>query len=267
MSRRFFQLPPPLQVETVEAPLVPWVPPARWADDLVALGLCSWGLVQFASEVSLCRLLVHDRRIVGPVAMEGPLVDRNRSRLVRDFLEDPRYASVSWLLQVDGDAVVPANVARVLVTIARDFELDVLAGQSGTIHGAGEAAVVDAGRLVDVAPLPPERVALVDRVGAGCLLASRQILERLALAQAGGVFEIRAGEPGMGSEDWSFCARVRAAGGRIGITSWVPIGHLKSIALLPSAFEVGRELTRTLSKRREVITELYGNLIERTHRS
>jgi len=32
-------------------------------------------------------------------------------------------------------------------------------------------------------------------------------------------------------------------------------------------FEVGRELTRTLSKRREVITQMYGGLIERLGRS
>jgi long-chain acyl-CoA synthetase len=46
-----------------------------------------------------------------------------------------------------------------------------------------------------------------------------------------------------------------------------PGGVVPKIALLGSDFEVGRELTRTLSKRREVITELYGNLIEKMHRS
>jgi long-chain acyl-CoA synthetase len=46
-----------------------------------------------------------------------------------------------------------------------------------------------------------------------------------------------------------------------------PGGAVPKIALLGSDFEVGRELTRTLSKRREVITELYGSLIEKMHRS
>ena len=32
-------------------------------------------------------------------------------------------------------------------------------------------------------------------------------------------------------------------------------------------FEVGRELTRTLTKRREVISALYGGVIERLYRS
>ncbi len=46
-----------------------------------------------------------------------------------------------------------------------------------------------------------------------------------------------------------------------------PGGKLPKIALLPAAFEVGRELTRTLSKRREVITEMYGGVIEKMYRT
>jgi long-chain acyl-CoA synthetase len=47
----------------------------------------------------------------------------------------------------------------------------------------------------------------------------------------------------------------------------LPGGKAPRIALLPADFEVGRELTRTLSKRREVIAELYGGVIERLYRS
>ena len=46
-----------------------------------------------------------------------------------------------------------------------------------------------------------------------------------------------------------------------------PGGKAPKIALLPSVFEVGRELTRTLSKRREVITEMYDGVIEKLYRS
>ena len=46
-----------------------------------------------------------------------------------------------------------------------------------------------------------------------------------------------------------------------------PGGKAPRIALLPSVFEVGRELTRTLSKKREVITEIYGGVIEKLCRS
>ena len=46
-----------------------------------------------------------------------------------------------------------------------------------------------------------------------------------------------------------------------------PGGTVLKIALLPSAFEVGRELTRTLSKRREVITAMYGGVIDKMYRS
>ena len=46
-----------------------------------------------------------------------------------------------------------------------------------------------------------------------------------------------------------------------------PGGTAPKIALLPSEFEVGRELTRTLSKRREVITEMYSGVIEKLYRS
>ncbi|MGO9413043.1 MAG: AMP-dependent synthetase/ligase [Spirochaetia bacterium] len=46
-----------------------------------------------------------------------------------------------------------------------------------------------------------------------------------------------------------------------------PGGRAVRIALLPARFEVGRELTRTLSKKREVITDLYAGVIERLYRS
>jgi long-chain acyl-CoA synthetase len=48
---------------------------------------------------------------------------------------------------------------------------------------------------------------------------------------------------------------------------YFPGGKAAKIALLPADFEIGRELTRTLSKRREVIVELYGGVIERLYRS
>jgi long-chain acyl-CoA synthetase len=47
----------------------------------------------------------------------------------------------------------------------------------------------------------------------------------------------------------------------------LPGGPPEKIVLLPSAFEVGRELTRTLSKRREVITEMYSAIIEKLFKS
>ena len=47
----------------------------------------------------------------------------------------------------------------------------------------------------------------------------------------------------------------------------LPGGAPPRIVLLPAVFEVGRELTRTLTKRREVIAQLYGGLIERLGRS
>jgi long-chain acyl-CoA synthetase len=48
---------------------------------------------------------------------------------------------------------------------------------------------------------------------------------------------------------------------------YFPGGRAAKIALIPAAFEVGRELTRTMTKKREVITEMYGTVIERLYRS
>ena len=44
-----------------------------------------------------------------------------------------------------------------------------------------------------------------------------------------------------------------------------PGGKAARIALLPSLFEVGRELTQTLTKRREVISEIYSGVIDRLY--
>jgi long-chain acyl-CoA synthetase len=44
-----------------------------------------------------------------------------------------------------------------------------------------------------------------------------------------------------------------------------PGGKAARIALLPSLFEVGRELTQTLNKRREVISEMYRGVIDRLY--
>ncbi len=46
-----------------------------------------------------------------------------------------------------------------------------------------------------------------------------------------------------------------------------PGGKAPKLALLPTDFEVGRELTRTLSKRREVIAQMYGGVIERMYQA
>jgi long-chain acyl-CoA synthetase len=46
-----------------------------------------------------------------------------------------------------------------------------------------------------------------------------------------------------------------------------PGGRAARIALLPTRFEVGRELARNLTKKREVIAELYAGVIERLYRS
>jgi long-chain acyl-CoA synthetase len=46
----------------------------------------------------------------------------------------------------------------------------------------------------------------------------------------------------------------------------LPGGRAPRLALLPARFEVGRELTRTLSKRRPVIAEMYAPVIERLFR-
>jgi hypothetical protein len=226
----------------IEAPRLDWAPPDEWADDLVALGLTSHGTVTFASSVATMRLLVHDRRTVGPLAREGPLPNRTRSRLVRDFLTSPDYADASWLLQLDGDVIVPKHAARALVTIARGLGLDVVAGVYSTASGDAEGQVFDpeAGELLDVAELPPETVAEVDRVGAGCLLCSRSILERVT-AEFGwaSVFDTitqtdEAGETRLASEDFAFCARVRKLGGRIALASWVRALHCKPLLIQPA---------------------------------
>jgi long-chain acyl-CoA synthetase len=47
----------------------------------------------------------------------------------------------------------------------------------------------------------------------------------------------------------------------------LPGGRAARLALLPATFEVGRELTRTLSKRRLVIAELYAPVIDGLFRS
>jgi len=57
--------------------------------------------------------------------------------------------------------------------------------------------------------------------------------------------------------------QARLAGGGLAL----PGGRMPRLALLPSRFEVGRELTRTHSKRREIIARLHEGVIERLYRS
>lgn len=57
--------------------------------------------------------------------------------------------------------------------------------------------------------------------------------------------------------------QARLAGGGLSL----PGGRMPRLALLPSRFEVGRELTRTHSKRREIIARLHEGVIERLYRS
>jgi hypothetical protein len=215
---------------------IPWQRPERWDErEPVCLGLTSHGQVQFMSAASLLRLVMVDQAITGPLFAQGPLVHETRRKIVEQFRDDPDLGK--FLLFVDGDVVASPDLARALVTVAKDLELDVVSQCYPTIRGCCEAAISDPTEaLADIAEPAFGAVVRVDFVGFGAVLLRRSVLDAMveAFGRAGPdcLFVPAVNAPALG-EDYAFCYRARELGARVATANVTRVYHLKTVPLAP----------------------------------
>lgn len=230
----------PAPEETVQRQPLPWTAPEAWdMDEPVCLGLSSYGSVEFSSHVSTVGLVMADRAITGPVFASTALVYVNRQRLVDQFLAHPELGG--WLWMLDADMVVEPLTARMLVTCAKQCDLDVIGATAPTVTGRCESRVgvetAEGPRLLPLAEPAWGTVTLVDAMGTGCMLISRSLLERMEAAfphgRLGALFCPTEAE----TEDYCFCLRAGSLGARIGTLNLPQVRHRKvgSLALASQA--------------------------------
>lgn len=199
------------------------------SNDLVLVGYAHTGVVRqsFMESLVTTRVVDAGAHIIGHTAAGGPYIAQNRNVIVRRFLAE---TPAEWLWMLDTDIIFAPNTLPVLLSAARPASNPIVTGlyfvrlREGLVStwkrrvGDDEwVAVTDwDGTLVDLT-----------FCGAGCLLIHRSVLEKMddptdpwcwfghdVMVPTGGPAERM-------SEDYTFCARARAAGF---VITGVPIG-------------------------------------------
>ncbi|HUO47992.1 MAG TPA: hypothetical protein VMU09_04080 [Acidimicrobiales bacterium] len=158
----------------------------------------------------------------------GPYVDNARNRLVERFLD----TDCDRLLMVDSDiSFLPADITRLA-----DDDLDVV---SGVYYNFFDGVLTPVLKLLPDTPAADEPLLEVAGTGAGFLMISRSLLEKMAPVYGQPCpwfFEpIRDGDH-MG-EDMEFCARAREMGVGVYIDLRVQLGHYKTVRISPPTLD------------------------------
>jgi hypothetical protein len=164
------------------------------------------------------------------LTIEGEsLVPRARNMLVRRMLA----GNAERIVMIDGDiAFSPLNL------------IELLAHDEAVIGAAYPKKDATCALVVEPTPGPEARHGIVEvhRIGTGFLSISRAALEAMVLAHPEAVYTVHGGpEHGMVvsalfdtairdgrylSEDWLFCDRWRAMGGRVWMHAGIRLGHI-----------------------------------------
>ncbi len=227
----------------IEPVVLGWVTPgtvsSRFMDSVLRFVFASAGEVQLGNRT--------DHVIAGYKFIEsGPRIASARNRLVREFLEEPTFKDVEWLLMLDTDMVFDEKLLPALFQEVRDSEGKIqrpIVG--GLCFGGGRGKVfptmyqiVDpkthGGKSVITVDEWTDGAAVeVDATGAACLLVHRGVYEAM---------HERIGEPvpwfaesiyggAEFGEDWTFCLRARGMGYPIYVNTNAKVGHQKSIVM------------------------------------
>lgn len=194
-----------------------------------------------------------------------------RNNIARAFLDE---TDAEWLFMVDSDMGFEADVVNRLVASAQAGGFEVMGALAFALKRRllrPNPLNVELTRLcptlytfaeleneVGFAPIfeyPRDEVVEVGGTGAACLVINRSVLARIR-AYEGGVdrwFEPIThpkgdhGKPRAFSEDFSFCVRVAAVGGKIGVDTSVKTGHAKGgIFLTEEQYLIQRAVDESL---------------------
>ena len=231
--------------------IVGWCDGGEWA---ACFGLSLHNLFMFDAFSPRPRIMRPERVIAGERYylrdLAGTMgIASARNKITQTFLDG---TDSEWLFMVDADMGFEADTVNRLITSA----------QAGGFEVMGALAFALKRRLLDPNPLnveitrlcptiyqlaelesetgfvpifdyPADQVVEVGGTGAACLVIHRGVAERIRTLYGDAWFEPIThptgdhGKPRAFSEDFSFCVRVAAAGGRIGVDTSVKTGHAK----------------------------------------
>lgn len=236
----------------IERVVLGWVDPGdvsgRFMDSVLR--------VLYASQDAYARGLRPDLVVPGHVRIEsGPRIASARNKLVRRFLDEPRFKDVEWLLMLDSDMTFDESILVGLFEGVRDGKGKVVRPLVGGLcFGGGHGTITPTMyELVDskenngspvrvITDFVSGDVVEVDATGAACLLMHRGVLEAMSLKYE---------EPALWfaesiyhghefGEDWTFCLRARAMGFPIVVNTKVKIGHMKSVEMNEQMWRTGQ---------------------------
>ena len=200
-----------------------------------------------ASQTAVAQGIRPDHVVAGYNYVEGgPRIASARNRLVREFLNNPRYRDVEWLLMLDADMVFDETLLPTLFDGVRDVDGALVRPIVGglCIGGGHATAFPTMYEIVDPKTNDGEPVRTitnfrvgdvvrVDATGAACLLVHRSVYEAMAGAFPEPVpwfaESIYLGREF--GEDWTFCLRAGRLGYPIVVNTNAQVGHMKPMMM------------------------------------
>jgi len=180
-----------------------------------------------------------DRRIAAVMdESAGSLIAKARNQLVGRFLS----TACEWLWMVDTDVVFSTGALLGLSHVADQDERQLVSGvvQIARPDGSRHPSVFElssnehglAVRHIPMSEWPRDGHALiVDATGAACLLAHRDVLEKVQAEHGPRWFTPVEVENGIVGEDISFCMRAGALGVRPVVATKVHCGHVRPVVI------------------------------------
>jgi len=158
--------------------------------------------------------LAKQPEVVGIIPAGGFNLPDNRNAIAREFLRlGPEVAR--WLLMVDTDMRIPPDAPKGLLAVAQATMAHVVGAVYPRADGVCTAAILHPGGWLPCAGWRVGEVRMVDGVGMGCTLISRDVLALMLEDCVDGEpwpwfgyddLEVN-GKPAVQSEDYAFCRR------------------------------------------------------------
>lgn len=167
----------------------------------------------------------------------GLEVSANCNKLIEYLLD----SDGEWVLFLGDDQEMLPDTAQRLLEAARDHKLDAVCPLILRRTPPWQTVAYMADPAVDPTPwVPTTETGVVEVVAAGTggMLVRRHVFEKLDKPW----FRVGQIDPAHYQEDVEFCARVRAAGFRIGLDLDTPMGHITPMTVWPARDPAGRHV-------------------------
>ena len=220
----------------------------------VLIGYISPGEVRVEFASTLTNVVAYSMSngipVVGTLPrMSGPRIASARNKLVESFLA----SQAEWLLMVDTDMTMPADVLERFLSVAHPEKAPMV---GGLCYGRGMEGLFptiyhwNGSNFSRSEGFDPDTLVSCDGTGAACLFVHRSVFEKVAehfdppftWFQEGLLLN---GDQEIG-EDMAFCMRVRSLDIPIFVHTGIPFGHVKE-------FEIDNQFYREWCRAHRVI--------------